>query len=126
MNVRTFLRLTALTTGIIGVVLVVVPSFIGNFFIAATDHHTDIFIQFVGSSLIGYTYLNWHTAAETDARSLRPALIGNFATLLVAFMISLIGVLDGGLKATGWLIVLLHFVFGSGFGWYLKSRPSKA
>jgi hypothetical protein len=120
MGLRNFLRLTAVTTGIIGATLIILPSFIANFFLPQTDHSTDIFIQFVGSSLIGYTYLNWQTAKANSPGQLHATLIGNFSTLLIAFAISLIGVLNGTLRQTGWLIVLLHFTFGTGFGWYLK------
>lgn len=120
MQLKSFLRITAITTGIIGTILILLPSFIANFFLPGTDHSADIFIQFVGSSLIGYTYLNWFSTKNTDAKQVHATLIGNFSTLLIAFIISLIGVLDGDLKTTGWLIVALHFTFGAGFGWYLK------
>jgi hypothetical protein len=119
MSLKLFLRLTACTTGIIGLTLVVMPSFIANLFLPNTDHAADIFIRFLGSSLIGYTYLNWQTAKNTDASQVRATLIGNFSTLFIAFVLSLIGVLAGDLKAAGLAIVALHGVFGSGFGWYL-------
>jgi hypothetical protein len=119
MNIRIFLRLTAFTTAVIGLTLIALPHFIGDLFFEVTDHNSDIFIQFLGSSLIGYTYLNWQTSHGKKPAMEYPALIGNFSTLLIAFIISLAGVLNHSLKAAGWLIVLLHFTFGSGFGLYL-------
>lgn len=115
MPLRLFLRITALTTAVIGLTLTFLPAFVANLFFTATDHHADIFIRFLGSSLIGYTYLNWHTALQDDPAQSRSTLIGNFSTLLIAFVISLVGVLGGTLKASGWLIVAIHFVFGIGF-----------
>jgi Na+-driven multidrug efflux pump len=119
-ELRLFLRITAVTTAIIGATLILFPSFIANLFLPNTDHMADIFIQFVGSSLIGYTYLNWFTARHDKFEQVHAALIGNFSTLLIAFIISLIGVISGGLKEMGWLIVALHFTFGTGFGFFLK------
>jgi hypothetical protein len=71
----------------------------------------------LGSALVGYSYLNWFTSA--NGVTVRPTLIGNFSTLSIALVISIIGVLDGSLKTSGWLIVLLHLVFACGFGWFL-------
>jgi hypothetical protein len=123
--IKTFLRLTACTTGLIGATLLIMPSFIADFFFAATDHTVDIFIQFVGSSLIGYTYLNWQTAKASHPGQLHATLIGNFSSLFIAWIVSLAGVLNGTLKATGWFIVALHFVFGIGFAYFLSKEPMK-
>ncbi len=46
-------------------------------------------------------------------------LVGNFATLAIAFLISVIGVISGALNINGLLIILLHLIFGIGFGYYL-------
>jgi hypothetical protein len=118
MSAKTFLLATAAITAGIGLVLLVFPSFIANFFLAKPGHGEDIFIRFLGSSLIGYTYLNWFTTTDGQ-RSLRATLIGNFSTLCIALIISVAGVINHTLKATGLFIVLLHVTFVSGFGWFL-------
>ena len=123
-SVKQFLLAAAVITGAIGLVLILFPALIANLFLPNPAHGTDIFIRFLGSSLIGYTYLNWFTAKYN--LSVRATLIGNFATLFIALVISLIGVLDHSLKTTGWAIVLLHLMFAAGFGWFLFKTPTKA
>lgn len=113
--VKLFLRAAAGATLLIGLTLLTMPGFIEDFFVAAPNHGGDIFIRFLGSALLGYTYLNWYTANLGKLKDMRATFIGNLSTLSVAFFVSLIAVLNGTLNARGWLIVLLHFVFGAGF-----------
>ncbi len=125
MTVRTFLRLTASVTAVIGPTLLLFPGFINELFVASPAHGTDIFIRFLGSALIGYTYLNWYSAHYSKTSSVHPTLVGNFSTLSIALILSIVAVLDGSLKTTGWAIVLLHLVFAAGFGWFLwRLRPN--
>jgi hypothetical protein len=118
MHIKVFLRLTAVVTFVIGLTLAVDPGFVENFFVSVPSHGGDIFIRFLGSSLIGYTYLNWYTSGLDHILDMRATLIGNLSTLTVAFFMSLFAVMSGTLNSKGWLIVLLHLTFGVGFGFY--------
>ena len=119
MPVKTFLRITTVLTAIIGAVLIILPVSISKFFLSDYVPGSEIFIRFLGSALVGYSYLNWYTAKYKQLELMHATLIGNFSTLMIALLISVIGMLDHSLKATGWLIVLLHFTIGFGFGYYL-------
>lgn len=125
MRTTTFLRITALVTFIIGLTLIIFPLFTANLFTPDSVTGSEIFIQFLGSSLIGFAFLNWYTAKLNTASVTRPALLGNFSTLLTATVLSTIGILNGSLKMSGILIVLLHTLFASGFGWFLLNAPVK-
>lgn len=120
MPVKKFLLVTACVTAGIGFTLLVFPSFVANFFLPSPSHGTDIFIRFLGSTLIGYTYLNWATAKYDNLAAMRATLIGNFSTLFIALIVSVIGVLGHSLKTSGIFIILLHLTFASGFAWYLR------
>ncbi len=118
MSLTVYLRLTACITTIIGLTLIIFPSFIENFFINHPSHGGDVFIRFLGSTLFGFACLNWFTAKLDHKPSTRVTLAGNLATLSIAFIISLIGLINGTLKNVGILIVLLHFCFAFGFASY--------
>lgn len=126
MPVKTFLRITTVLTAIIGAVLIILPVFISKFFLSDYVPGSEIFIRFLGSALVGYSYLNWYTAKYKQLELMHATLIGNFSTLMIALLISVIGVLDHSLKLTGWLIVLLHFTIGFGFGYYLYRSSNNA
>jgi Na+-driven multidrug efflux pump len=124
MSLKLFLRITVCATSLIGLTVLLFPHFVANFFLPSPARGTDIFIRFLGSTLIGYTYLNFYTSTDSHLSTARPTLIGNLSTLSIAFLVSLIGVLDHSLKSTGWLIVLLHLAFGSGFAWFTYKHQS--
>jgi hypothetical protein len=119
MSVKVFLRLTSVVIVLIGFSLVVGPRFIDNFFVAKANHGEDIFIRFLGSSLIGYAYLNWFTSNLSDIKNMKATLIGNLSTLTIAFFISVFALISGTLNKNGIFIVLLHFIFAVGFCYYL-------
>lgn len=119
MPVKTFLVATAAVTAVIGSTLLVFPGCIATFFLTHPAQGSDIFIRFLGSSLVGYSYLNWFTAHFDNLHTMRATLIGNFSTLFIALVVSVWGVLDHTLKATGIFIILLHLSFAAGFGFYL-------
>lgn len=118
MSAKLFLRLTAGTTLLISLVLVTMPGFVENYFVSSPSHGGDIFIRFLGSALIGYTYLNWHTSKLDSVEAMQATFLGNLSTLTIAFFISLSAVITGTLNPKGLFIVLLHFTFAVGFGFY--------
>ena len=119
MHIKIFLKVIVyLTTGI-GLALLVCPSTVGTIFLNSYAPGSDIFIRFLGSALIGYSYLNWYTSKYEEPKLMHATLVGNFATLFIASIVSIIGVLDQSLNQRGLLIVLLHISVGSGFGYYL-------
>ena len=118
MPVKVFLRVTSVITVLLGLLLIFFPVFIENFFVTHSSHGGDIFIRFLGSTLFGYACLNWFTSRYNDKLEIRSTVSANLATLTVAFFISLIAVLNDTLNARGWLIVLLHLSFATGFAVY--------
>ena len=126
MRIQTFLRLTAITTAVIGTVFIIAPFQVTNIFVDQLGREALMFMRFLGSSLVGYSYLNWQTAKLNKLQAMHATLVGNFATLCIALLLSIIGVVSQDLNLYGLLIVALHLVFASGFGYYLlKLRRSK-
>lgn len=119
MPVRLFLKTTSVITSLIGLTLIIFPSFIENFFVSHPSHGGDIFIRFLGSTLFGYACLNWFTAEHDDKQAMRSTFIANLTTLTIAFFISLFAVIYGALNAKGWLIVAMHLTFALGFATYI-------
>lgn len=119
MRVQTFLKITALTTALIGASFIIAPFQLTNVFVDNLGGEALMFIRFLGSSLVGYSYLNWQTAKLNKLEAMHATLVGNFATLCIALLLSIIGVLTKDLNLYGLLIVALHLVFASGFGYFL-------
>lgn len=121
MSVGVFLKLTALTTGVIGLLFSLWPHFVATFFLVQVNHDSNVFIRYLGSSLLGYSALNWFSSKQTPI-VLRPVLWGNGISLALATVISSLDLINHVVKPTGWLILLLHVGFGSGFAAYLYQQ----
>ncbi len=52
-------------------------------------------------------------------------LVGNFATLVIASVLSITGLVFGSLNKYGILIMLMHLSFGATFGYYLIKLRKK-
>jgi hypothetical protein len=124
MPIRIFLKITSLVTFIIGAAFLFLPVTIVNLFLIDPIGSGDIFIRFLGSSLIGYSCLNYYTSRYKNLDILIANMTGNFVTLFIASVLSVIGLLDGSLNKNGVLILILHLVFGSGFGYYIYRLKS--
>lgn len=125
MTIKLFLRVAAVTTFIIGVTLILIPG-VADYFLTQPINSGSIFVRFLGSALVGYSYLNWATAYY-DNIDAHATIIGNLSTLMVALLLSILGVMNGSLTSAGWLIVLLHGVFAGSFGYfYFQTIPAKS
>jgi len=113
--------MTTIATALIGGALLFLPLTVANIFLTNSMQEGAIFVRFLGSSLVGYSYLNWYTARYDQFIVMRATIIGNFSTLCIALLVSILGVVGGVLNVRGLLIVALHLVFASGFGYYLLS-----
>jgi hypothetical protein len=108
-----YLQLTALVTAIIGVVLLLWPEQILQWFIPGATG--DFFIRFIGSALLGYATLNWQAASSNNYDVRRIVLEGNLVTLVVATILSTVGVLNHTITNYQWLLIVEHVFFTSGF-----------
>ena len=111
--------MTAIATALIGAAMLLLPLTIANIFLTHSMNEGAIFVRFLGSSLVGYSYLNWYTAHYDHFMVMRATIIGNVSTLCIALVVSIIGVISGVLNVWGLLIVALHLVLVIGFGYYL-------
>ena len=122
MSEKTFLRFTSLTTFIIGSGFLLAPLFVTNIFLRVPMEQGSIFARFLGSALMGYSYLNWATARYNRSDSREATLIGNLATLSIALVLSILAMVNSTFNSKGILIVLLHLIFAGGFAYYLNKK----
>ena len=79
-----------------------------------------------GAALCGNLMLTWF-ARNADASVARRAIIlALFVYDAVAFVVTLIIQLSGGLNVLGWGIVVLYLFFAAGFGYLLLPQKTSA
>lgn len=78
-----------------------------------------MFMQFLGASLAGHSYLNWHTKRATT-EVMKPVMRMNIFALLSAVLIGLAAIITGSYTEIGLLILVMHATFLCGFIIVLK------
>ncbi len=120
MPIRSFLRLAAIVTFLLGMGLMLFPAPILTYFAEGQMPNDVHFVRFLGTALIGFGALNWASSNLSEPRALMPALYANATSLLLGVLIDVIGLVAGRLNQRAWLILALHVVFGAGFAYYLN------
>lgn len=110
-----YLRVTAIITAGIGLVLLFWPQQILSLFIPSDGQ--DFFVRFIGSALLGYSTLNY-LSSRTDQRRIHEiAMEANIVTLAVATAISIVGVANQTVTHFGGLLIAEHVIFLGLFVW---------
>lgn len=115
--IRGYLLCTGAVTATIGFILLFWPEAILQWFIPGATG--DFFISFIGSALIGYATLNILSAEAKSQETQKLALVSNMTTLVIATGLSVYGVTTHKVTQLGWLLIMEHILFVSGFGYML-------
>jgi hypothetical protein len=108
--VPSVLRLAAGATLVIGLITLLAPEEIIRIF-DGYDPGNYHFVRFIGTALIGFAVTNWLYSYFNEMKVVLPAIYGNVASLTLAIIVDVVGLLAGVLASAAWLILLLHSVF---------------
>lgn len=111
---KTYLKLTAVVLLSFSIGLIFFPGFVLSLF---NSRHTNIgllFIQFLGASLVGTSFLNW-SAQHFDKTAVRAVYLMNIVSLSPAVIISVVMMLIYGYALAAMAVLLMHLLFLGGF-----------
>src|SRR5689334_15864374 len=112
--VKNYLGLAAMVLGTFSLLLIFMPDFLMRKLDITISPTGTLFIQFLGASLAGHSYLNWQ-ARQFEAATIRLAYKMNIVALALAVTISLVAVLATSYNKLCLLILLMHVLFLCGF-----------
>lgn len=124
MHLRLFLRFTSIFTFLIGIIFFILPSQAVEFFTDQASLDSSVFIMFLGSSMFGYSAISWTASNITSETAMRPVLIGNTIALIVACPLSVYALASKQLNVAGFVILIIHLGFATGFLYFLKHLPA--
>lgn len=112
--VRYVLRAAAIATLLLGVIMIAAPGELLRWFGngSADNQHFPIYL---GTALIGFSLTNWLYSRFSDLTVLKPAIYGNLASLLTAFVIDTVSLAKDTLNQALWLILFIHLIFAVAF-----------
>lgn len=113
-NTTNYLKLSAAVLLLFSVGLILFPMNIMRVLGIAFSPNGAMFMQFLGASLIGHAYLNWHTRGA-EIQVIRPVIRMNILALLAAVLIGTAAILTGSFSVIGLMILIMHATFLGGF-----------
>jgi asparagine N-glycosylation enzyme membrane subunit Stt3 len=111
---KTYLQLTAAVLILFSTVLILLPKFLMQRLGIVYSETGVVFLQFLGAALAGHAYVNLYASKLQDT-ALRPALIMNIVSLVLAVSVGLLAIAVKTPTAAAVLILLMHLAFLTGF-----------
>lgn len=112
------LRLAAAATAVIGLITLIAPREVVAMFDGYHGNNLH-FVRFIGTALIGFAVMNWMYSMASDLRVVIPAILGNITSLALAIAVDALGLINGMLAPTAWIILMVHAGFLAAFSYCL-------
>lgn len=120
--IKNYLGLAAVVLGLFSLLLIAAPNFLMRKLDITHSPTGTLFMQFLGASLAGHSYLNWR-ARHFDPTILKLVYKMNMVALSLAVVISLVAVFATAYNKLCLLILLMHGLFLAGFIVITKRMP---
>ncbi|HNM35759.1 MAG: hypothetical protein U0V18_03685 [Anaerolineales bacterium] len=118
MNYRLLATINAVLLAVVGLIFLIVPVLVLNFFNTETYTATSLVARFLGSAMLLAGMFIWVAKDLTDVGTVRTMTIMLLVSSLVSFILTLVGMVGVDvIRANGWipLVVQILFVFGYGY-----------
>lgn len=120
---KNYLALAAAVLGVLGLLLIFVPTGLMHLLSIPVSPTGTLFMQYLGASLAGHAFLNWR-ARHFEAQVLKIVYEMNIVALALAVCISLVAIFATVYSHICLLIFIMHGAFLSGFLVIFKGMPN--
>jgi hypothetical protein len=126
MKLQTLMVIKAAVCLVLGVLLLVAPTFGFSLFGALVTGDGTCPAQEYGAAMLGTMLLTWfaRNAAESQAR--RAIILDLFIYDAIGVIITIIALLAGRFNLLGWGILVIYLFFALGFGYFWFAKPAPA
>ncbi len=126
MRLKTFMIINAIIAVIVGILLILIPSTIVQFFGLPADRGMDLDGQLYGSELILMGLVAWFARDITELRYERRIYAAFTIANLISLVISIVGVASHNFSSIGWIAILAYLILTAVYGIGWLSRPREA
>ncbi len=117
MKLKTFLIVVAAVSMLFAIALISAPAWMDMSFGTGGTPGEILSDRMLGSALLGFAVLFW-MARNFTGPSARPVIVAGLVGELALFIVSLSGMINSIMDATGWITVVISLLFAVGFGYY--------
>lgn len=125
MRLRNLFLLGTVVALIFALGLLLGPTTILQLFGLSTGNTEKLLAQFAGASLAGFGLLSWFAKDFTDPKAQDGAVITLLIFNVIAFIVSLLGVLSRVMRSGGWLATIIFLLFALGYGYFQFIGPKE-
>ncbi len=126
MKLQTLMVSKAAVCLVLGLLLLLVPSFGFSLFGVSISGAGRFPAQEYGAAMIGIMFLTWFARNATDSQARRAIILDLFIYDAIGVVITLIGIFSGWFNILGWGIFILYLFFAAGFGYFWFAKPAPA
>jgi hypothetical protein len=124
MKQRTFFMIVSIVGAVFALALILAPAFMDSTYGTGPSAAEMLTDRLYGSALLGISVVTW-MARDLAAPGVRAVIMGNLVGGVVGFVVSLWGMLDHVMNATGWSTVVIYFLIAVGFAYFEFAAPPK-
>jgi Na+-driven multidrug efflux pump len=125
MKIKTLLVLTSLFGIIFGLVYLLFPKYLLDFFGVDQTDAVIMTTRFFGGSIFGYGVLAWSARNAAGSETRRAIKLALFIASLIGSVLSILGVTSGFFNTLGWIPVAFFAVLTIAFGYFRFVKPEK-
>jgi hypothetical protein len=122
MKLSTLLSIVGVVAILFGIGFVALPVEVLAQYGVTADRYTAFMSRLFGATLIQVGILLWLARDIIDPLGRRAIVLSGLIAMVVGFVISLYGMMNGIANALGWSTVVIYALFAIGFG-YLQFGP---
>ena len=126
MKLQTLMVVKAVVALVLGVLLLVAPTFGFSLFGASVTGDGTFPAQEYGVAMLGIVLMTWFGRNTAESQARRAIILNLFIYDAICVVISLIAVSRGMFNLLGWGIVIIYLFFTLGFGYFWFARPAPA
>ena len=126
MKQRTFFMIVSIVGAVFALALILAPAFMDTTYGTGPSAAEMLTDRLYGSALLGISVVTW-MARDMPVPAVRPVIMGNLVGGAVGFVVSLWGMLEHVMNATGWSTVVIYLLITVGFAYFeFGPQPKKA
>ncbi len=123
MNLKNAFLLNCLFAGIFGLAFLIVPAQLMAQYGIHLIPKAGIFVaRLLGTSLIGIALVSWFASARATGDLRANMALTFFIVDALAFIVSLLAMVDCVMNQLGWLVVIIYLGMGLAFGYFSLVR----
>jgi uncharacterized membrane protein len=124
-KLKTLLVLTSFFGIVFGLVYLLIPKYLLDFFDVDQTEAVIMTSRFFGGAILGYGVLAWSARNAGGSQTRRAIKLALFIAFLIGLVLSILSVTSGFFNSLGWIPVIFFAALTIAFGYFRFIKPER-